>query len=607
MNKQVYERYKKINKNQSVYQIDEKEFLDAAESDGVELRDVEEYSFQSRVDMEMPTDVWCEQFEDTPYNVMIYIYGIGHYKYLKKLVERVEYAAIVVYEPNIHNLVKFLKEDIGEILEKDDIIFITGKERQRYLSGTLDDFWYYNNRRCLYVANIPNYRKKYEEDYKVFSETLQNRYENMIFDKSTEIYHEKIQNCNYMRNIWALIHEAGVHELYEAVKGFIHYPAVIVSAGPSLDKNVSLLHEYKGRIFIVAVDAALNTLSKHDIVPDLIVTIDPKFEAIKALESDTYNRLPMLANLVSGYKLLRGHKGRKFFDVQGNNFFAHIETKYHINLPILATGGSVANSAFSFLESAGFRNIILIGQDLGYPDNRFHASDAFENEGELETTSDKYYYVGDIYGGKVLTEKNMDLYRLWFEDSIIGRDDLNVLDCTEGGALIHGTTIMPLKDALSQYCVLEEKNFVEIINGAEYLFDKWEQEEVQQYVAHMFTSMDEVIYKLKRGKYYYDELEELHRKGKDHSAKFANTMNKIRELTDFVDHDPQMALLNQYAVRERTEIIDRMNEATPSDEIRMLAETGRNLLDAYVLAGNRLKEDWADISKEQSMALGSEE
>lgn len=607
MNKQVYERYKKINKNQSAYQIDEKEFLNALESNIACVQDEEEYSFQSMVDMDIPTDVWCKQFENLQYNAIIYIFGIGHYKYLKKLVERVEYAAIVVYEPDIYNLVEFLKEDIEEVLDKDGIFWITGKERQQYLSNTLEELWNYNNRHQLYVANIPNYNKKYAQDYKVFSEILQNKYENMIFDKSTEIYHEKIQNCNYMRNIWTLIHEAGIRELYEAVKGFIYYPAVIVSAGPSLDKNVNLLREYQGRIFIVAVDAALNTLSKHDIVPDLIVTIDPKFEAIKALESDTYNRLPMIANLISGYKLLRGHKGRKFFDVQGNNFLAHIETKYHINLPILATGGSVANSAFSFLESAGFRNIILIGQDLGYPDNRFHASDAFENEGELETTSDKYYYVEDIYGGKVLTEKNMDLYRLWFEDSIIGCDDLNVLDCTEGGALIHGTTIMPLKDALSQYCVLEEKNFVEIINGAEYLFDKWEQEEVQQYVAHMFTSMDEVVYKLKRGKYYYDELEELHRKGKDHSAKFANTMNKIRELTDFVDHDPQMALLNQYAVRERTEIIDRMNEATPSDEIRMLAETGRNLLDAYVLAGNRLKEDWADISKEQSMALGSEE
>ena len=55
-----------------------------------------------------------------------------------------------------------------------------------------------------------------------------------------------------------------------------------------------------------------------------------------------------------------------------------------------------------------------------------------------------------------------------------------------------------------------------------------------------------------------------------------------------------MAVFSMYAVKERTEIVDEMEDHTEDSlrEIRMLAEAGRKLLDAYILAGDRIKEDW---------------
>ena len=321
--------------------------------------------------------------------------------------------------------------------------------------------------------------------------------------------------------------------------------------------------------------------------------MDPKFEKINAMCDKRYNNLPMIVNVISGYKLLKSHTGRKFFDLQQNNFIGTLADEYNKILPMLGTGGSVANSAFSFLEFAGFKNIILIGQDLAYPNNRLHANGAFENERDIEAESGKYYYVRDIYGNKVLTEKNMDLYRLWFENAIAGNSSLNVIDATEGGALIKGTTIMTLNEAMDIYAFDKKQNFTNIINKARYLFDDNMRSCVKEEIIKYYDTIDNAVLRLSNGKKLYSKLEDLYYKRKSHTRQFQNIMGKIKELTNYIDLDPQMALFDMYATEEKTNIIDNMtddNDAT--QQMHMLVESGKKMLDAYILAGEKIKEDW---------------
>ena len=591
MNELLHERYENLKKRQKYFMVDYEELEDSINSG--EQKKETEYCTESKYDMEYPAEVWCEQFTTVGSDLIIYIYGIGNYLYLKKFVDKVKFAVAVVYEPNTKYFTDYLCEDAESVLAAENVYFITGKERYQLLKKTLDNFLTYNNRKKLVLANIPNYVKRYENDYEEYCNIIKTKCDNIVFDKSTQILHEQIQSYNYLNNIFKLIDEAGIQELSDVVQEFVNYPAVIVSAGPSLDKNVKILNEYKGRVFIVAVDAALNTLKENNVIPDLVVTMDPKFEKINAMCDKRYNNLPMIVNVISGYKLLKSHTGRKFFDLQQNNFIATIADEYNKILPILGTGGSVANSAFSFLEFAGFKNIILIGQDLAYPNNRLHANGAFENERDIEAESGKYYYVRDIYGNKVLTEKNMDLYRLWFENAIAGNSSLNVIDATEGGALIKGTTIMTLNEAMDIYAFDKKQNFTNIINKARYLFDDNMRSCVKEEIIKYYDTIDNAVLRLSNGKKLYSKLEDLYYKRKSHTRQFQNIMGKIKELTNYIDLDPQMALFDMYATEEKTNIIDNMtddNDAT--QQIHMLVESGKKMLDAYILAGEKIKEDW---------------
>ena len=591
MNELLHERYENLKKRQKYFMVDYEELEDSINSG--EQKKETEYCTESKYDMEYPAEVWCEQFTTVGSDLIIYIYGIGNYLYLKKFVDKVKFAVAVVYEPNTKYFTDYLCEDAESVLAAENVYFITGKERYQLLKKTLDNFLTYNNRKKLVLANIPNYVKRYENDYEEYCNIIKTKCDNIVFDKSTQILHEQIQSYNYLNNIFKLIDEAGIQELSDVVQEFVNYPAVIVSAGPSLDKNVKILNEYKGRVFIVAVDAALNTLKENNVIPDLVVTMDPKFEKINAMCDKRYNNLPMIVNVISGYKLLKSHTGRKFFDMQQNNFIGTIADEYNKILPILGTGGSVANSAFSFLEFAGFKNIILIGQDLAYPNNRLHANGAFENERDIEAESGKYYYVRDIYGNKVLTEKNMDLYRLWFENAIAGNSSLNVIDATEGGALIKGTTIMTLNEAMDIYAFDKKQNFTNIINKARYLYDDNMRSCVKEEIIKYYDTIDNAVLRLSNGKKLYSKLEDLYYKRKSHTRQFQNIMGKIKELTNYIDLDPQMALFDMYATEEKTNIIDNMtddNDAT--QQIHMLVESGKKMLDAYILAGEKIKEDW---------------
>ncbi|MDZ4855637.1 MAG: 6-hydroxymethylpterin diphosphokinase MptE-like protein, partial [Nitrospirota bacterium] len=62
---------------------------------------------------------------------------------------------------------------------------------------------------------------------------------------------------NTLLNFPEVLHSAGVKHLENLFQG---RPAVLVAAGPSLEKNIHLLRELEGRAVIIAVDTALRLL-----------------------------------------------------------------------------------------------------------------------------------------------------------------------------------------------------------------------------------------------------------------------------------------------------------------------------------------------------------
>ena len=55
---------------------------------------------------------------------------------------------------------------------------------------------------------------------------------------------------------------------------FAGYPAIVVSAGPSLHRNIEMLRQARGKAVIIAVSTVLRPLLRRGIKPDFAVVLD---------------------------------------------------------------------------------------------------------------------------------------------------------------------------------------------------------------------------------------------------------------------------------------------------------------------------------------------
>jgi len=230
-----------------------------------------------------------------------------------------------------------------------------------------------------------------------------------------------------------------VRELYD-----INRPVIIVSAGPSLDKNIHLLKEAKGFVYIIAVDTAVKYLLYLNIMPDIIVTLDPNKSPHHLIDPRCFD-IPLFCRIESNPIITRNFNQLVFFNLDG--YAKILFDKANRAIGVCNSGGSVTTGAYSICVSLGFKEIVLIGSDLAYLNNKTHAASLYVDVGDtaryLET-------VEDIYGNLVQTRYDWYIYLKWFEDAIKSFPHINVIDATEGGAKIHGSEIKTLKEVINQ-------------------------------------------------------------------------------------------------------------------------------------------------------------
>jgi hypothetical protein len=228
-------------------------------------------------------------------------------------------------------------------------------------------------------------------------------------------------------------------------------PAVVVGAGPSLDRNVHELAAFRERLFIVACDAALATLQRAGVRPDLVVSTDhaEKVWRFFAALEPAWSDVPVACIPGSAWPLIRHHPGAPAFGV-GRDPRDALFDRLAGPLPVFDSGQCVGHAAFELACLAGAAPVIMIGFDLGYAGDRFHARDmAVPYFHDSPPQAENVLTVPGALGGCIRTEVSMLLYLREFERrfAACGRP---VWDATEGGAAKAGTRVVPLRTALEE-------------------------------------------------------------------------------------------------------------------------------------------------------------
>ena len=295
---------------------------------------------------------------------------------------------------------------------------------------------------------------RYSAEYwKLFESQLLDLVRLMRTDLATRYAFQAQWIDNFFRNLRFALLDPGISSLIGLFRG---KPAIIVSAGPSLEKNVHLLAEAKGKAVIIAAGSAINPVRKHGIEPDLLVSFDPTENNYRHFEDLDTPYLPLIYIPTIFPRILEEYRGPRFTAAMDMfPFTSWLFAQLGEDKGLLKSGPSVANVAWHLASVLGLNPIILVGQDLAFTGGKTHADGAVHARTiDLEAGQDGGYITTEGVDGKpVITNLAMYNMKVWFERHLAtAGPGLLTIDATEGGAKISGTAIMTLQEALDRYC-----------------------------------------------------------------------------------------------------------------------------------------------------------
>lgn len=403
------------------------------------------------------------------------VFGLGLGYHIGELVRTwPNLERIVVIEPS-HEILKAACKavDLEKLLdlEKIDLVVIGDgleekdragvKKAEQYLGQHLAPLFQTGQLDAVQFVEFGPYPRLFPEHYRLLRTVCANLGRAVRINENTILFFSQMWPQNIFANLVDTVTSPGVINLFGKFEG---WPGIVISAGPSLNKNLYLLREAKGRAVLLCVGTALRALLKEGILPDLVVTLDGAEANYRHFASLAAEEVPLVFVPTAHYRILEEYQGLKFVVGGGNPLIDWI-CQFTEPKGLLNFGGSVAHATFDLALRMGCEPVILVGQDLAYTGGATHARGTVYEGKTVQEGKDKFY-VEDVFGGLVLTDHVLNEFRLWFEKAIstFARGRL-VIDATEGGAKIAGTVIMPLREALERYC-REQFPVTEIVASA---------------------------------------------------------------------------------------------------------------------------------------------
>ena len=220
--------------------------------------------------------------------------------------------------------------------------------------------------------------------------------------------------------------------------------AIIVSAGPSLDKNYLELKNVKDDTVIIATAPTMRKLYKAGITPDCVVISDTQALCARFHEGAEEADCPLIFSSTASVPFVADHKGPRY--ILCPDGFEPAETLAKENdWPILKSYGSVALTALVLAIYKDFKEIVFIGQDLCYKGNTLHAEGTSEQYTKSETSVTN---AKDIFGEDVTIPNDFMLFKNQIETTIKEHPGIKFLNATEGGVHINGAKDIKLVEVL---------------------------------------------------------------------------------------------------------------------------------------------------------------
>lgn len=507
---------------------------------------------------------WADQFDFQNMNIIATLFGLGNGIFLEELLKRLDSdAKVFVCEPDLALFLFCLEQfDMEHVLKDERVQLYVDQINLDGFGGALDRNVHWTSIPSQILGFHPNYDKVYIEQYKDFLAAVENTNKMAKVNRDTEAHLAQSAVENVMKNLHFIKDSNYIPDFIEKIPEGV--PAIVVAAGPSLDKNIDQLKNAKGKAFILATDTAVKYLLMHDAPFDAIITLDAK-KSPRHLTDERCERVPIFSNVEAKNLFLEKNKSRKIW-FRSEPYTEALYNEFGREFPPYSSGGSVATGAFSTCVALGFKKVVLIGQDLAYDGEMTHAGGV-----ELHIVNESYgiKMVDGVNGNKVRSRYDWLIYKDWFEDAIRALPEIEVIDATEGGALIQGSKVRTLSDVIETECKTEF-DFAAILAETEPTFTEDEYEKIKAKILHLEKEFVLLHSKAKEGKKAQEDLMKLIRNNNTSAQKEEKCLKTIRKVNNVIAKQSAYNLLDTYITGMTTEKVQQINMLSEDADENML-------------------------------------
>ncbi|EAH9574375.1 DUF115 domain-containing protein [Campylobacter coli] len=387
------------------------------------------------------------------------IYGIGNALLIKNLSKH--YKHLFVFESEIELFILALSTiDLSEELCSGKIYLVDIEEErvdiQLLILFDMKDMFEYLSLYEMFVNN--SFYKQFQQDDWHKANTLCEKNIEVIVRNLNSSLHIAFECYSHLlQNIPSMLESIPFQRILSERKNKFEN-AIVVSAGPSLTKQLPLLKAYQDKAVIFCADGALSMLEKEGIVPDYVTNLDFTDLAMNFFQNkENKTSLNILScathpNLVhfldNKSVVLRDDPLYQRFNL---NDFGYIDTGTH-----------VSHFSYTLALALGFKNIIMIGQDLAFDEEGNSHSKGFDFGEKFsgEENIDKLKVTAYAGKGEVLTHITWNDYRIKLEYLFACNDQkAKFYNATEGGARINFTEELSFKECCEKLLTKEKPKF----------------------------------------------------------------------------------------------------------------------------------------------------
>ncbi|EPA2398707.1 6-hydroxymethylpterin diphosphokinase MptE-like protein [Campylobacter coli] len=399
--------------------------------------------------------------EKTPRYPFVCIYGIGNALLIKNLAKH--YKHLFVFESEIELFILALSTiDLSEELCSGKIYLVDIEEErvdiQLLILFDMKDMFEYLSLYEMFVNNS-FYKQFCEKTWCETDEFCKKNIEIVIRDSGLNSNLSFQSYFHFLQNIPSMLESIPFQRILSQRKNKFDN-AIVVSAGPSLAKQLPLLKACQDKAVIFCADGALSMLEKEGIVPDYVTNLDFTDLAMKFFQNKenktSLNILscathPNVAHSLKAENCMIVLRNKALYQRFNFNDFGYIDTGTH-----------VSHFSYTLALALGFKNIIMIGQDLAFDEEGNSHSKGFDFGEKFsgEENIDKLKIPAYAGKGEVLTHTTWNDYRIKLEYLFACNDQkAKFYNATEGGARINFTEELSFKECCEKFLTKEKPKF----------------------------------------------------------------------------------------------------------------------------------------------------